>query len=245
MYAYSAATDPGPNPCVCGQRNQCLFWDSPCPQRFDEPPDAAALAQEKRERMQEARRRGGLTRAKQFTAASQAAASRAQSRESKVRAARAGAQVTLARHGAITLVEKLVAYRLAKPSRPEQAGIALLAGELEMTEIRDSTVAQGSYFEREVPVDAQGLLRLDLGNRHDRWAIEIRGGCHNLWDTPAHEAARMETIRAAGWAVLVIEEADLVNSSGRARYALGLVERVRAFIQQAIEDRMGDDAPPF
>lgn len=185
--------------------------------------------------MIESRRRGGLTRARQFTAESQAAASRAQTSDSKRRAGKVGAEVTLQKHGAITLVEKLVAYRREHPSRPEQAGINLLTYGLGLEEVQDSSEAFGQFFEREVPVDEHGLLRLDLGNRYHRWGIEIRGSIHDWVGDQAHEAQRLATIEANGWSVMVIDEPDLVNSAGRARFAFGLQALVEGHIRRAID----------
>ena len=31
----------GPNPCVCGRREQCTYWESPCPYRFADPDDGS------------------------------------------------------------------------------------------------------------------------------------------------------------------------------------------------------------
>jgi very-short-patch-repair endonuclease len=144
--------------------------------------------------------------------------------------------VTLERHGAKVLVEKLVKYRLAHPSKPEVACDDLLKA-LGYCEVECSTADHLEEYERECPVDVDGLLRLDFGSRYWRWAIEVRGGCHDVWDTEAHEASRLETIHAAGWSVLTIRDVDLVNSKGNARYAWGVASQVQEHIQKAIAAR--------
>lgn len=79
-----------------------------------------------RERFREMGRRGGATRAQQFTPTYQRAARRKVKRESLVKSGRKGAQVTIERHGMEAQFEGSRKHRLLNPSKWEMTLESLL-----------------------------------------------------------------------------------------------------------------------
>ena len=151
----------------------------------------------------EARRRGGRTRAAQFTADSQRQARASVKRESLVRAGQRGARTTIERYGIERLVELSRQRRLEKPSAPEAALIDLLL---------DLGETAGLTYEREYyPLGPAALLTVDFAWAAERKAVEVFGEVHSLFGDPGADSARLARLRAAGWSVLVVEAADLDN----------------------------------
>jgi G:T-mismatch repair DNA endonuclease (very short patch repair protein) len=124
--------------------------------------------------------------------------------ESCARNGAKGAAVTLSRHGYELLHGKVVAWRLAHPSRYEQQVMAILD-------------RLGLAYEREAaPLAERPFLTVDFFLPNLRAAIEVNGEVHNggaLFDPHGQraegEAARLAALRDAGIAVLVIDHREL------------------------------------
>jgi hypothetical protein len=154
----------------------------------------------------EACRRGGLTRARQFTSESQKAARAKVSSESCVRNGAKGARATISKYGYAHFYRLARAWRLEHPSSHEQQVMAILA---------DLGYAEDQDYEREYePFGPDCYVCVDIAFIDRKLAIEVNGKVHHdpLFENPnapntraANEARRLAHLGKAGWRVLVID----------------------------------------
>lgn len=120
-----------------------------------------------------------------------------------------GAAATLAKHGYAALHAKVVAYRLAHPSRPERQVMALL-DELDLSYQREYEPFTGGPWQ---------YTTLDFflpGFGCCGKAIQVNGKVHNgeaLFNPdgqrPQREAERLAAVRQAGIPVLLLDQRDM------------------------------------
>jgi len=162
------------------------------------------ITPEGRERLREAGRRGGKTRAKAFTPDYQRAVASCKSDEAIRRAAKAGYQATASKHGHDFARRKAADYRRANPSGLER-------------QVADFLNAIGVAFLREAEVqvgDRLFFVDFDVAGRF----IEGNGAAwHDRDDLVpgaiARTQSRADQLRDAGFDVLHVSEAAIADGS--------------------------------
>jgi hypothetical protein len=161
-----------------------------------------------------ARRKGGLARARQFTPESQAAARANVRPESLKRSGRRGYERCQEKHGPHFAARRLAAWRRPRPTKLEQTvrgwldnGWVLYATECELV--------PGRAYADIVVFGADGR----------RYAIEADGrhfhdvNDHIGEDRPALDRERDALVRAAGYEVIRLSQAEIETEDGRAARA--------------------------
>lgn len=181
----------------------------------------AAVAPSSKLSRQEASRRGGQARMAKLRARLEAEGRSLGDYQREIRghvssaACRAngakGAAATLERHGYEFLHRKVVEYRLAHPSQPEQQMMAVLDGLGYTYEREFHPFSEGPHQYATLDFFLQGFGRLGKG-------ILVNGKVHDgspLFNPdgqrPAREAERLAAIQDAGIPALVIDAADLAD----------------------------------
>lgn len=169
----------------------------------------------------EAARKGGKARAAQFTSEYQRAARARVSSESCAANGRKGARVTIERHGLEIVYRAARAWREAHPSRPERAVMRLLA-----------RLGWSDYVREYEPFPGE-CLSVDFAWPHAHKIVEVNGRVHTVFDGDGQraqrDAARVARLQAAGWGVLVLDEADLDTAEAQLATFLGATETETPF----------------
>lgn len=149
----------------------------------------------------EARRRGGLTRARQFTRDYQRAVASCKPREQQVRAGRAGWEALVAAKGVEYAARQAAKWRRKNPSSLEQAVMTWL-DEHSVTYEREAeiTLSAGVFF-ADFKLEDGRLIEVDGGAWHGEGAISA--------ERAERDRIRRLAIRDAGYEVLHLTEAEI------------------------------------